>query len=152
VKACEMILVAAFAIGSVHSSLADDITAIVANRTIYPGQMVGTDQVASVELDHCEGCVPGYVVDQAAIVGKVAGRTILPNQLIYPDALRSAPMIRKGSDVTLIYRSGGLTISVAATSLKDAAIGDTVAVRTRLNNGMINGVIQPDGSVLAVAQ
>jgi flagella basal body P-ring formation protein FlgA len=144
--------ISALAIGPIGLAHGAEVTAIVATRTIYPGQMVGTDQVARIALDRCDGCVPGYVVDQDAIVGKVAGRTILPNQLIYPDAVRLPSMVRQSADVTLVYQSGRMTVSVAATSLEEGAVGDVVTVRTRLNSALITGVVQADGTVLAAGR
>jgi flagella basal body P-ring formation protein FlgA len=142
-------LLAAVALAAVQPSQATEVIAIVATRTIYPGQAVAADHVSSIALEQCEGCAPGYIVDTRAIVGKIANKTILPNRLIYPEAFRSPAIIVKGADTTLVYRSGGLTISVKAMSLADAAIGEPVTVRSLLNGSVVTGVTQADGSVLA---
>lgn len=130
-------------------SMASEVTGIVVTRTIYPGQSVGSDQVARIALDQCAGCIPGYINDANAIIGKIASKTILPNRLIYPDAIRSPAVISKGGGTILNFRSDGLTISVKATSLGEAATGDAVSVRSQLNGSIVTGIAQADGSVLA---
>lgn len=142
-------LAAVFILAAVHVSNATEVKAIVATRTIYPGQLVAADQVASLGLAECTGCKPGYVVDESLIIGKIANRTILPNRLIYPEAFRSPAIIKKGATTNLIYRSGSLAISVKAIALNDAAVGEPVAVRTLLNGSTLTGTTQNDGSVLA---
>ena len=144
----QIVLTAAILISPLPS-LASEVTAIVATRTIYPGQSVGADQVASISLDQCEGCAPGFIVDTHRIVGKIASKTILPNRLIYPEAIRSPATIQKGAATSLTYRSGGLTISVKATALAEAAIGESVSVRSQLNGSVVTGTAQADGTVLA---
>ena len=96
-----------------------------------------------------EGCAPGFIVDTHRIVGKIASKTILPNRLIYPEAIRSPAIIQKGAATSLTYRSGGLTISVKATALAEAAIGESVSVRSQLNGSVVTGTAQADGTVLA---
>jgi flagellar basal body P-ring formation protein FlgA len=149
VSLLKQLLLSAAVLLSATPSIALEVTAIVATRTIYPGQLVGADQVASTALGQCEGCAPGFIADTRGIVGKIAIRTILPNRLIYPEAIRSPSIIQKGATTSLIYRSGSLTISVKAVSLAVAAIGEPVSVRSQLNGNVVTGIVQADGSVLA---
>lgn len=143
------LVVAAIILASPLPSLASEVTAIMATRVIYPGQSVGADQLASISLDQCNGCPSGYIVEAERIVGKIASKTILPHQLIYPEEVRSPAIIKKGAVTSLLFRSGGLTIFVKATSLTDAAIGDPVSVRSLLNGSVVMGIAQQDGTVLA---
>jgi flagellar basal body P-ring formation protein FlgA len=146
------LLTALAILGFVPGAMAAEPTVVVANATIYPGQVVNADLVARIPFEGCDGCAPGYVVDEAAIIGKIAGKTILPNRLIYPEALRLPAVIKQGANVTLVYQTKGLVISVAAKSQADAAAGETVSVRSALNNQLITGVAQPDGTVMATGR
>jgi flagella basal body P-ring formation protein FlgA len=133
---------------------ADDgvTTAVVVTKTVYPGQRVTSNEVTSISFEECQSCEPGFLTDQTDVIGRIAGKTLLPNQLIYPDWLRLPPVVRQGAEVTVVFRSGQLTISVVGDAMDDAALGEAVAVKTRLNKRIIQGTAQADGIVLAGGQ
>ncbi|MGB8818272.1 MAG: flagellar basal body P-ring formation chaperone FlgA [Rhizobiaceae bacterium] len=135
-------------------AMAADVTdfAVVVTKTVYPGQKVAPNEVASISFAGCNTCEPGFLTDQASVIGKIAGKTLLPNQLIYPDWVRLPPVIKQGAEVMVMFRSGPLTISVVGNAMDNAAFGEPVTVKTRLNNRLIQGTAQADGIVLAGGQ
>ena len=146
-------LVLVFAVVSAPALAIDGTnTAVVVTKTVYPGQKVAPNEVANISFETCPKCEPGFLTDESAVIGKIAGKTLLPNQLIYPDWVRLPPVISRGADVTVMFRSGQLTVSVAGNAVEDAAIGEQVTVKTRLNNRLIQGTAQADGIVLAGGQ
>jgi flagellar basal body P-ring formation protein FlgA len=141
---------AALCMPSVAAEVTD--SAVVVTKTVYPGQKVTPNEVASISFAGCNTCEPGFLTDRASVIGKIAGKTLLPNQLIYPDWVRLPPVIEQGAEVTVMFRSGQLTVSVVGNAMRDAAFGEPVTVKTRLNNRLIQGTAQADGIVLAGGQ
>ena len=82
----------------------------------------------------------------------MAAKTILPNRLIVPSALREAYAIEAGETATVYYRNGGLSIVMDAVALQSAGYGKPIRVRNTLSGRTISGVVMPDGTVSVEAR
>ena len=122
--------------------------ALVSTRTIYPGQNIPIAALSNVDLSECPDCRAGFVRDRLALAGKIATKTILANQPIYPDALRNAPTVFPRQQVDLFYFSGKLTISMRGEALQEAGIGDAIQVRNRESGVVVSGKVNFDGTIM----
>jgi flagella basal body P-ring formation protein FlgA len=125
---------------------------ITVNRVIYPGQEVPADAVVETPLRRPLANGVQVIRDAGSIVGKVASKTILPNRLIVPSALREAYAIEAGETATVYYRSGGLSIVMDAIALQSAGYGKPIRVRNTLSGRTISGIVMPDGTVSVEAR
>jgi flagella basal body P-ring formation protein FlgA len=60
--------------------------------------------------------------------------------------------VERGSDVTLVFSAGGLTITAPGRPLESAAIGDSIEVRNTETGVTVSGLVMADGSVRVVTQ
>jgi flagella basal body P-ring formation protein FlgA len=121
--------------------------AVIANRIIYPGEMINADTLAEVALRNSKRTTAPIVQALEQAEGKVAKRTILPGKLIPLNALREAYVIEAGEPVTVNLVHGGLTISATAIPLQPGALGDMVRLRNADSGKIFTGIVMADGTI-----
>jgi flagellar basal body P-ring formation protein FlgA len=125
--------------------LAQAETALVATRTIYPGQEIMPETLRRVELNR-------RIVDGAGEVSEVAGmvavRTILRGHPIVFAMLRNPHLVEAGKPVRIEYVHEGLTISLAAVPLGSGGAGDVIQLRNPGSGKSIMGLVREDGTVV----
>ncbi|MEQ8481920.1 MAG: flagellar basal body P-ring formation chaperone FlgA [Hoeflea sp.] len=121
-------------------------TAVVPERTIYPGEELHSELVREVEVTN-PNLKPGYVSVTSEVLGKVTTRTLLPGRTIPAGALRDAWAVERGKTVALVFSGNGLTITAVGTPLQNAAIGDFIRVRNIESGVIISGTVMGDGTV-----
>jgi flagellar basal body P-ring formation protein FlgA len=114
--------------------------------TIYPGDVIRDNMLADGEFPDSIATVP-YALNRAMLVGKVARRTLLPNQPIPATAVGDPKLVLIGARVRLVYQDDGLVISTYASALQAGSAGDFVSVRNLESGVTLGGTIAPDGSV-----
>lgn len=120
----------------------------VPSVTIYPGDAISN--VLIVDRTFPTNAVAsrfGVVTDRAAVVGKIARRTLLPGAPIPANAVMEPRLVTNGARVKVVFSEGDLEITTYGAALQAGAAGDLVAVRNLESGLTISGVVQPDGSV-----
>lgn len=125
---------------------ADDRTVPAPKQVIYPGDLIRDSMLSDITVDD-DVNDDSIVYNRAALVGKVAKRTLLPGRAIPSFAIANPRAVATGAHVTLIYRDGELTIVTSAQALEPGAVGDIIKVRNDDSGLTVTGRIQPDGSV-----
>lgn len=126
------------------SAGADSLTAarvIRANAIIEPGDYT----VSSV-------AIPGALTADTDISGLEARVTLYPGRPIMPNHVGPAALVTRNQPVTLIYRSGALSIAAEARSLARGGEGDMVRVMNLSSRATVIGRVRPDGSVEVQAE
>ncbi|WP_394690778.1 flagellar basal body P-ring formation chaperone FlgA [Hoeflea sp.] len=121
-------------------------TAVVPERTIYPGEELSADLVREVVVTN-PNLRRGYITTTGDLLGKVTTRTLLPGRTIPAGALRDAWAVERGKTVALVFSGNGLTITAAGTPLENAAIGDFIRVRNIESGVVIAGTVMADGTI-----
>lgn len=87
------------------------------------------------------------LVDPAQWVGKTTTvRALSAGQALRQSMLRAPPLFQAGSQVRVLSKGGGFTISGSGQAMGPAGAGDTV--RVRMPNGkIISGVVTQEGLV-----
>ncbi|MFO1435171.1 MAG: flagellar basal body P-ring formation chaperone FlgA [Gammaproteobacteria bacterium] len=93
------------------------------------------------------GTSAGYFDDSASVIGKVLIRSGNAGQVINPTQLTSSTAIKRGQQVTLSAGSGAVAVKMSGTAMADAAVGDRLKVKNNTSARVVEGVVQPDGSV-----
>jgi flagella basal body P-ring formation protein FlgA len=78
-------------------------TAVVPERTIYPGEELSADLVREVVVTN-PNLRRGYITTTSDLLGKVTTRTLLPGRTIPAGALRDAWAVERGTTVALVFR------------------------------------------------
>src|SRR5882724_13451560 len=141
-------LIAAATLGmSLAPARAEDVITIpVPTVTIYPGQVIGDENLTDRTFYQSQ-VASGYVDSQDFLVGKVAKRTLLPDHPISANAIGEDDLVKRGTAVQLVFQQPGLTITTYASPLEDGSAGDSIRVRNTDSGTIVVGVIQPDGTV-----
>ncbi|MCX7627797.1 MAG: flagellar basal body P-ring formation chaperone FlgA [Methylophilaceae bacterium] len=119
--------------------------ALVATRPIAKGQVVEREDIQTQTRDLTP--YPGGVLnhpDQA--VGKTAATMIRAGDLLRPELLRAALVVRQGQQVTLVAQGAGFRVSSEGTALGNATSGQVVSVKTR-SGQTIKGIARSEGVV-----
>jgi flagellar basal body P-ring formation protein FlgA len=115
--------------------------------TIYPGDVIGQNLLADKTF-----AVPSdeswpVHLDRGGLIGKIAKRTLLPGNPIPLNSVREADLIAQGKPVTIIFQSGGLTITGRGVALQAGRAGDLLSLRNIDSNAIVKGIVQADGTV-----
>ncbi len=125
--------------------------AVVAKRTIYPGQIIEEMDLKSVKLIRQPQISYRFVSNAQEIVGQQAKRTILPGRFIKIGSAQPAPLIKAGSLKRVQFSSGALAISLVCVALSDAAAGDTIRMRNPSSGKIFVARVRSDGSLITGA-
>jgi flagellar basal body P-ring formation protein FlgA len=133
--------------GAALPALAQERTIPTPSQVIYPGDIIRDGMLTDVSVYDVPNVDGSIVESRAALVGKVAKRTLLPGRAIAALALDNPKAVANGAQIKLVYHDGGLSIVTSALALESGAVGDTIKVRNSDSGLTISGTIQPDGSV-----
>ncbi len=119
----------------------------VARVTIYPG-----DAITEEMLDERVGAFADedgafYMRSRAALIGKVARRTLLRGQPIPMLAVDNPRLVLVGAQVKVVYMDGGLQIVTYGIAQQAGAVGGVIRVRNQDSGLFITGRVQSDGSI-----
>ena len=126
-------------------------TAVVPQRTIYPGEELFAELVREVVVTN-PNLKAGYAVVTGEVLGKITTRTLLPGRTIPVGALRDAWAVERGGTISLMFAGEGLTITAVGTPLENAAIGDFIRVRNIETGVVVSGTVMGDGSLRVAAK
>ncbi|MEM5471537.1 flagellar basal body P-ring formation chaperone FlgA [Hoeflea sp. AS60] len=126
-------------------------TAVVPDRTIYPGEEILEELVHEVEVTN-PNLRGGYAEVTSEVLGKVTTRTLLPGRTIPVAALRDSWTVERGKPVQLIFSGNGLTIMAMGTPLENAVTGDFIRVRNVESGVIISGTVMQNGSIQVAAK
>jgi flagella basal body P-ring formation protein FlgA len=84
---------------------------------------------------------PDSLLDEGAIVGMEARRTLLPGRVISSLALRAPLMVEKNSQVSALYRDGTLELNLLALAQDDGMKGDTVRLTNPSTGNTVYAVV-----------
>ncbi|MFI5013175.1 MAG: flagellar basal body P-ring formation chaperone FlgA [Hyphomicrobiales bacterium] len=126
---------------------AADLTLPVPTIVIYPGDVIRDSLLVDREFS-LDPLVSGGVIDnRAALIGKLARRTLLPGKPIPTIGVTEPRVVANGAQVKVVFEEGGLTITTYATALQAGSVGDIVKVRNPESGLIVSGTVQGDGSV-----
>jgi flagellar basal body P-ring formation protein FlgA len=116
--------------------------------TIYPGDVIKEDWLVDRDFSAATGTGSLAVMSsRAAIVGKVARRTLLPGSPIPLNAVVVPRLVPSGAKVPLLFEEGNLAITAYGTALQAGSVGDVISVRNLASGLTVSGTVQADGSV-----
>ena len=144
-------LLAALLAGAATPVFAQQGTAVVPTRTIYPGEEIGAGSVQEVDVTN-PNLAGEYARQSSEVVGMVAKRTLLPGRTIPPSALREAFAVTRGQTVRLTFSIGTMMISAQGTPLENASVGDIVKVRNTDSGVTVSGTVMADKTVKVMAK
>ena len=120
----------------------------VPNTTLYPGDLLSENVLSSRRFKSSATSRAPVALNPEQVIGKVATRTLLRGKPIALHALREPYLVKKGSQIRVIYAVGGLIITTYAMSLKSGELGAVIQARNLDSGKIITGTIDADGSMI----
>lgn len=112
----------------------------VLTRTVMRGETVGAADLRLAELPRAR-VARTMLLEQAAIIGMAARRTLTEGQGVGSDDLEQPRLVRRNRPVTVVFESAGLALSTRAQALGDAGEGEVVTVINTRSRRMIETVV-----------
>ena len=73
--------------------------------------------------------------------------TLKPGAVLSPGQLRRPPAVKRGSQVTILGRAGGIEVRMSGKALSDGARGQRIKVRNSSSSRQIEGTVIARGTV-----
>jgi flagella basal body P-ring formation protein FlgA len=116
--------------------------ALVATHTIRAQSVVHVEDFAVVDAD-----IPGALSDPAAAIGLEVKVTIYAGRPITASDVGAAALVERNQTVSLVYRSGGLSILTEGRALGRGRAGDAIKVMNLASHATVTGTVGLDGTV-----
>ena len=121
-------------------------TVLVLSRGISPGETITADAFVPETRD-ASRIVGAAVADPAQAVGRVARRMLSAGAVLSATDLVAQRLIRRGDNVALVSRRGGVEVRVVGKALGDAGESERVTVENLSSRRVVQGVVGPGGDV-----
>ncbi len=82
------------------------------------------------------------------LINYVALRRIEKEEIIKRSYLRKEPLIRRGEEINVIYRSGALEISFYGIALENGYFGEYIRIKSRNTGKILKGKVISEGAVI----
>ena len=120
---------------------------LVLVRGVAAGETLAAADISSVKRDTAR--LPGTVLlKPEAAVGRVARRALSAGSLLSANDLVAPRSVRRGDNVALVSRRGGVEVRMAGKALGDAGEGERVSVENLSSRRVMQGIATPAGDVL----
>jgi len=118
----------------------------VATRFLPRGEQLKQSDFALERRDISNQSI-GYITDIKAIDGKILRRPLRHNNIIPPNALTEAMLVKRGDRVTILAQNTGVKVHMKGKALKNGAKGEMIRVRNLSSKRIIEGKILSEGVV-----
>ncbi|HWU68784.1 MAG TPA: flagellar basal body P-ring formation chaperone FlgA [Stenotrophobium sp.] len=126
--------------------ISQSLPVLVLTRSLARGETITADAIAPQTRD--ASTLPfGYITDPDQVIGAVLQRPLAIGTVLSPEMVRSARIVHRGQQVTLVGRVGGLEVRATGTALADAGRGERVQVRNSHSQRTVEGVVSGAGTV-----
>lgn len=119
---------------------------LVLARPLAAGQTVTSD-VLRVETRDQAGLAAGALERPEQAIGRITARALSAGSAVMASDLRSQRLVKRGDQVTLIARRGGLEVRSLGRALGDAGEAEQVNVENSSSRRQVRGVVNARGEV-----
>ncbi|MGH8506007.1 MAG: flagellar basal body P-ring formation chaperone FlgA [Stenotrophobium sp.] len=120
--------------------ISQSLKVLVLARSLARGETITADAIATQTRD--ASTLPfGYVTDPNQVIGAVLQRPLSIGTVLSPEMVKSARIIRRGQQVTLVGHAGGLEVRAEGTALADAGRGERIQVRNSHSHRTVEGTV-----------
>ncbi len=89
----------------------------------------------------------GFYQDADEVTGQIAKRRIRTGQVLTPNLVAPALLVKRGQTVTMIARQGDIQASTAGTALEGGQMGQMIRVRNQASDTVIRAKVKAKGVV-----
>nr|WP_262410559.1 flagellar basal body P-ring formation chaperone FlgA [Pseudomonas alcaligenes] len=119
---------------------------VVSTRPLRRDELIGPNDVALIEQD--TGALGrGYLTATELVVGRKMTRPLRAGQALTPALLELAELIKRGDQVVISARSGGINVRMPGEALSGGTLGQQISVRNLGSQRVIKARIAGSGQV-----
>lgn len=119
---------------------------VVLKTPLKRGSQIGPDDIALIERD--VGLLGrGYITDPAQVAGKKLTRPARVDQVLIPAQLSLAESVKRGDQVVIAARSGGIQVRVQGEALSAGSRGQQINVRNLSSQRVVRARVVGPGQV-----
>jgi len=119
---------------------------VVLKNPLKRDSLIGADDIALIE--HDIGLLGrGYLTDPAQAIGKKLTRPAQADQVLTPAQLRLAESVKRGDQVVIAARSGGISVRMQGEALSAGSLGQQISVRNLSSQRVVRARVTGPGQV-----
>lgn len=138
---------AAILAGASHAAAAEERILPVPTVTIYPGDTINESMLKDRTFPANYRYRTAVVESPRILTGKTARRTLLPGEPIPMNAVDDPKLVTRGTQTSILFEEGGLSIVGVGIPLQSGTLGETVQVKNVDSGRIITGRVQADGRI-----
>jgi len=119
---------------------------IVVKTALRRDSIIGAGDVALVEQD-VSLLNRGYVTEVEQVIGRKLTRATRTDQVLTPAMLQLAEAVRRGDQVVISARSGGINVRMQGEALSGGTLGQQISVRNLTSQRVIRARVVGPGQV-----
>lgn len=123
-----------------------DSPVLVTRRPMRRGEVPTAADVETARR-RVPGLASAFVADVTWLGEKRLRRSVGAGEALAAGMFESPPLVRRGQRVTAVSRTGGIEVRAAAEAMANAAAGDRLRLRNPDSGRVLEGTVQPDGTV-----
>lgn len=116
---------------------------VLANRTIRAQSVIGPDDIRVVP-----GTTPGGISDPNEVIGKEARTNIYAGRAVRLADVGAPALVKRNQIVTILYRTGPLSIIAEGRALDRGAVGERLRVLNLSSRKTVSGVVNNTGAII----
>lgn len=119
---------------------------VVVKTALRRDSIIGAGDVALVEQD-VSLLNRGYVTEVEQVIGRKLTRATRADQVLTPAMLQLAEAVRRGDQVVISARSGGINVRMQGEALSGGTLGQQISVRNLTSQRVIRARVAGPGQV-----
>lgn len=119
---------------------------VVVKTALRRDSIIGAGDVALVEQD-VSLLNRGYVTEVEQVIGRKLTRATRTDQVLTPAMLQLAEAVRRGDQVVISARSGGINVRMQGEALSGGTLGEQISVRNLTSQRVIRARVTGPGQV-----
>ncbi|MDC7825123.1 flagellar basal body P-ring formation chaperone FlgA [Pseudomonas sp. BLCC-B13] len=119
---------------------------VVVKTALRRDSIIGAGDVALVEQD-VSLLSRGYVTEVEQVIGRKLTRATRTDQVLTPAMLQLAEAVRRGDQVVISARSGGINVRMQGEALSGGTLGQQISVRNLTSQRVIRARVAGPGQV-----
>lgn len=116
---------------------------LVAARLLPARTVIAEGDVMVVDAD-----IPGALGSADAAIGQETRVAIYAGRAVKAGDIGQPALVERNAPVTLVYRAGGLVITVEGRALARAGAGETIRAMNLSSKTTVEGLVAPDGTII----
>lgn len=130
----------------VAGTATETVEVTVLNRALNRGETIQPADVA-IERRMKEQVGSDIQLDSGIVVGRVARRNLTAGSLIRASDLGKPELITRGDNVTVVYETAGMTLTLRARASESGGLGDVVTVVNQQSKKTLQATVVAAGKV-----